>query len=224
MFHLVSATSKVLTLFPFAHRLRAKGKWRILSVQTPMLQKAFNSTNWTHMQWSCQAKLLSHVKDRWGGRKTQTPLLSVYANRRGRRGKNRVIEQNRKEIVLWCKQRNPKEEGLSSKNLIRCCNFSVHWLGHFESVIREPHFHHVSAMMLATCARLKLTHTSTWNMNLQYLMPCYGTFYGLFVSKKCYFFSFVYTRRTLVKSWPCLWEQWTCKWNWLHVMAVAGRQ
>lgn len=94
MFHLVSATSMALTLFLFSHRLRAKGKWRILSVQTPMLQKAFNSTNWTHTQQSCQAKLLSHVKDQWGGRKTQTPLLSVYANRRVKRGKNRVIEQS----------------------------------------------------------------------------------------------------------------------------------
>lgn len=45
-----------------------------------MLQKAFSPTNWTHMQQSCQAKLLSHVKDQWGGRKAQTPLLSVYAN------------------------------------------------------------------------------------------------------------------------------------------------
>lgn len=116
MFHLVSATSTALTLFLFSHRLRAKGKWRILSVQTPMLQKAFNSTNWTHTQQSCQAKLLSHVKDQWGGRKMQTPLLSVYANRRGKRGeKNRVIEQNREEIVLWCKQRKPKLWGLSSK-------------------------------------------------------------------------------------------------------------
>lgn len=115
MFHLVSATSMALTLFLFSHCLRAKGKWRILSVQTPMLQKAFNSTNWTHTQQSCQAKLLSHVKDQWGGRKTQTPLLSVYANRRGKRGKNRVIEQNRKEIVLWCKQRKTKLGGISSK-------------------------------------------------------------------------------------------------------------
>lgn len=87
MFHLVSATSMALTIFLFSYCLGAKGKWRILSGQTQMLQKAFNSTNWTHTQRSCQAKLLSHVKDQWGGRKMQTPLLSVYAKRRGERGK-----------------------------------------------------------------------------------------------------------------------------------------
>lgn len=105
MFHLVSATSMALTLCLFSHRLRAKGKWRIVSVQTPMLQKAFNSTNWTHTQRSCQAKLLSHVKDQWGGRKTPAPLLSVYANRRGKRGgKNRVIEQNGNCAVMQTKK------------------------------------------------------------------------------------------------------------------------
>lgn len=50
-----------------------------------MLQTAFSYTNWTHMQQSCQAKLLSLVKDQWGGRKRQTALLSVYANRKEER-------------------------------------------------------------------------------------------------------------------------------------------
>lgn len=116
MFHLVSATSVALPLFFFSHRLRAKSKWRILSVQTSTLQKAFNSTNWTPRQRSYQAKLLSHVKDQWGGRKMQTPLRSVYANRREKRvERNRVMEQNREEIVLWCKQRKPKLWRLSFK-------------------------------------------------------------------------------------------------------------
>lgn len=50
MFHLVFAASAALTLFLSSYCLRAKGKWRILSVQTLMLQKAFNSTSWAHMR------------------------------------------------------------------------------------------------------------------------------------------------------------------------------
>lgn len=41
MFHLVFAASAALTLFRSSCCLRAKGKWRILSVQTLMLQKGF---------------------------------------------------------------------------------------------------------------------------------------------------------------------------------------
>lgn len=54
MFHLVFAASAALTLFPSSYCLGAKGKWRILSVQTLMLQKAFNYTSWAYMQPSCQ--------------------------------------------------------------------------------------------------------------------------------------------------------------------------
>lgn len=84
-----SCSFRFLTLLLFSQCLRARGKRQTLSNQTPMLQKAFSSTNWTHMQQSCQAKLLSHVKDQWGGRKTQTPLLSVYANRGAKKGGKR---------------------------------------------------------------------------------------------------------------------------------------
>lgn len=126
MFNLVSATSMVLTLFLFSHCLGAKGKWRILSVQTPMLWKAFNSTNWTHMQWSCQAKLLSHVKDQWGGRKTQTPLLSVYANRKEKRGETGSLNTTKRKLCC-----SANKESLSLEdyhvNLIRCNNFTA-WL------------------------------------------------------------------------------------------------
>lgn len=41
MFHLVFAASVALALFCCSYCLRAKGKWRILSVQTLMLQKGF---------------------------------------------------------------------------------------------------------------------------------------------------------------------------------------
>lgn len=128
MFHLVSATSMALTLFLFSHRLRAEGKWRILSVQTPMLQKAFNSTNWTHTQQSCQAKLLSHVKDQWGGRKAQTPLLSVYANRRGKRAKK---QGHWAELKLCCDANKGRLRlGEYHLNLIRCFNLTMtHWEG-----------------------------------------------------------------------------------------------
>lgn len=79
-------------------------------------KKAFNSTNWTHTQRSCQTKLLSHVKDQSGGRKMQTPLLSVYANRRGKEGRKQGHwAAQREEIVLWCKQRKPKLRGLLSQ-------------------------------------------------------------------------------------------------------------
>lgn len=137
MFHLVSATSMALTIFLFSYCLGAKGKWRILSGQTQMLQKAFNSTNWTHTQRSCQAKLLSHVKDQWGGRKMQTPLLSVYAKRRGERGK-KIGSLSRAERKLCC-DANKGSLGYECYylNLITCSNFSVHWPAHFKGVIRD---------------------------------------------------------------------------------------
>lgn len=162
MFHLVCATSMALTIFLFSHCLRAKGKWRILSGQTQMLQKAFNSTNWTDTQRSCQAKLLSHVKDQWGGRKMQTPLLSVYAERRGEKGK-KTGSLSRTERKLRC-DANKESFGCEGQclNLIICSNFSVHWLGHFKGVIRDWPFENVRYS----------TSTYGCTRHLHWLIPC----------------------------------------------------
>lgn len=177
MFHLVSATSMALTLFLFSHRLRAKGKWRILSVQTPMLQKAFNSTNWTHTQQSCQAKLLSHVKDQWGGRKMQTPLLSVYANRRVRRGKK---QGHWAEMKLRC---DANKESLSWEgchlNPIRWSCFSVLCFGHFKSISGD----HFQNLWGSRCSYLHWTALSLryWATLPNSLLPAC---YGLLVSRR----------------------------------------
>lgn len=85
MFHLVFAGGAALTIFRSSYCPRAKGKWRILSVQTLMLQKAFNSTNWAHMRRSCQPELLSHANHWWWGGKRQMPLLYIYTQRRDTR-------------------------------------------------------------------------------------------------------------------------------------------
>lgn len=66
-----------LTSFLSSYCLRAKGKWRILSVQTLMLQKAFNSTSWAHMRAELSTLATPTTGDR--EEKRQMPLLYVYS-------------------------------------------------------------------------------------------------------------------------------------------------
>lgn len=107
MFHLVSATSMALTIFLFSYCLGAKGKWRILSGQTQMLCKRLSTppiepTRSGAVKLSCWAMWRTSE----GEGKCRRHYCLFMPKEEGRGEKNRVIEQSREEIVLWCKQRS----------------------------------------------------------------------------------------------------------------------
>lgn len=105
MFHLVFAASMVLTLFLFSHRRGPKGKWGILSVQTPMLWKTFNSSNLTNAH--CKAvKLSCWAIWRASEEEGNADAITVSLCRQRTGGKQKTGSVSRTEKWLCCDANN----------------------------------------------------------------------------------------------------------------------
>lgn len=92
-FHLVSATSMALTLFLSFYCLRAKGKWRILTVQTPMLQKGFQLHQLNPHAVELSSKAAEPCEGPVRGKENADAITVCLCQQKREKGEKRVMEQ-----------------------------------------------------------------------------------------------------------------------------------